>query len=292
MPAATARKFIYEISLRFKRLQIGQVELVRNLLASLGLKQKDIVESYEEPYTFLSLYFKDRLKAQKYLKAVKRFKLRYISVKHKRLRDKDWKVKWQDDFKPFKLTRTITIVPAWLRNKHKTKTKHTVYISTSSAFGSGLHSTTNIMANFIERFSGKIKTFFDVGTGTGILGLAAAKNGAVTVDGIDIGFDAIKTAKENFAVNEIKPRLLKRIDFGNLKSRRKFGFVAANLITHDLIRFRQKLVSFVKPAGYLAVSGISLNNLPRCRKAFAALPLRCLNVQRKKGWAGILYKKN
>ncbi len=291
MSTATAKKFIYEVSLKFKKAQAGQVEIVRNLLTGLGLKQKNIVESVDEPYIYLSLYYRDRLEAKKYQRAIKRFKLRQVAVEYKKLRDKDWKTKWQEEFRPFKLTKVITVVPSWLRKKYTSKTNHVIYINTTSAFGSGLHPTTNIMANFIERFSGRFKTFFDIGTGTGILGLVAAKNEASAIDAIDIGYDAIATAKENFTTNQFRPRMVKRIDFRNLISRRKYDFVAANLITHDLIRFKRKLVSFVKPSGYLAVSGVSFNNLPRCRKAFRIKSLRCLKVEKKEGWAGILFKK-
>ena len=67
--------------------------------------------------------------------------------------------------------------------------------------------------------------------------------------------------------------------------------MAANLITEDLIEHAQKIISFVKEGGLLAVSGISLDNLSKLQKSFSSLPLKCLKISKGKQWSGLLFQK-
>ncbi|OGX31215.1 MAG: hypothetical protein A2787_01775 [Omnitrophica WOR_2 bacterium RIFCSPHIGHO2_01_FULL_48_9] len=78
---------------------------------------------------------------------------------------------------------------------------------------------------------------------------------------------------------------------GVWKTNQQFDFVAANLISDDLIRLKKKIFSLVKPGQYLALSGISLENFSKVKKAFAALPLRCVQIRQGSRWAAVLYQR-
>ena len=82
-----------------------------------------------------------------------------------------------------------------------------------------------------------------------------------------------------------------KADIKKYQPKRQFDFVAANLITEDLIANGRKIISLVKEGGVLAVSGISLDNLERLRNAFLSFPLKCLKISKGKQWSGILYQK-
>ena len=154
-----------------------------------------------------------------------------------------------------------------------------------------MHATTRLMANTIERCRGKFKSFLDVGTGTGILSLIALKSQAQNVDALDVDRHVFKTTRENFANNLLKARAFIKSDIKGFKTGRKYDFVAANLITHELIKAKRKLAALVKPGGYLAVCGITINNLETLKEGFQKLPLRCIKIQKAEGWVALLYKR-
>jgi len=130
-----------------------------------------------------------------------------------------------------------------------------------------------------------------VGTGTGILSIAALKCGAEDVGAIDINEDSVKVAEKNISANGYRYASLQTADLKTFHPGQKFDFVAANLITDRLLKMKNKLVSLVRPGGFLAVSGISLENLRILRECYQKLPLRCVRVKKGKDWAAILYKR-
>jgi len=148
------------------------------------------------------------------------------------------------------------------------------------------------MSQLIERFRGRLGDFLDVGTGTGILSIIALKCNANKVLGIDIEGDALKTAKENFVNNKCADYQLKKIDLAAMKISKKYDFVAANLISHDLIKYSSRIISLVKPGKFFAVSGISLDNFSLVKDSFKRFSVRCLKILKGKEWAALLYQKN
>jgi len=76
-----------------------------------------------------------------------------------------------------------------------------------------------------------------------------------------------------------------------MKAKRKFDFVAANLLTEDLVRLQKKIISVVAPAGFLAVSGIYHDNYRSFRRRFSSKHLRCVAVARQNDWYAVLFQK-
>ena len=185
----------------------------------------------------------------------------------------------------------MDVVPVWYQDKYKPRSgcDH-ILMDTLLSFGTGLHETTRFMAQFIEDKRGTFNSFLDIGSGTGILALVAIKYGATDVVGIDIGSLSVQAARDNMKVNQLFFKITKA-DIKKYPIKKKYDFVAANLITGDLIENAQRIVSFVKEGGLLAVSGISLENLNRLRKAFSSLPLQCLKISKGAQWSGLLYQK-
>jgi len=183
------------------------------------------------------------------------------------------------------------VVPVWYKAKYKARRGcDYVLMDTLLSFGTGLHETTQFMAQFIENKEGSFKSFMDIGTGTGILALVALKYGAQDVLGLDIGQLSVQASLDNMKANQSYFKVLK-VDIKKYRSKKTYDFVAANLITEDLLEHSQKIISFVKKGGLLAVSGISLSNLNRLRKAFSSLPLKCLKISKGEQWSGLLYQK-
>lgn len=289
----SARKthITYEVALKVNSSDIGNIEILRGLLAGAGISEEKIVECKEWPYTFLSVYFNSLVKARALRKKLRAFKLVNVPVLLKSLHKKDWQTKWKKEFKPFALTENFGVVPMWLKHKHRIRGRMPIYIDTNIAFGTGLHATTRFMAQFVDRYRGRFTSFLDLGTGTGILAMIAAKSGANDVTAIDICRGAVEVAKLNCVENECPSINVKVADVRKYKTRKQYDFVCANIITQDLIEMAQKIISLVKPGKYLAVSGISINSYNTFRRAYAKYPLRCLKIEKGEGWVAILFKK-
>ncbi|MDD3375553.1 MAG: 50S ribosomal protein L11 methyltransferase [Candidatus Omnitrophica bacterium] len=287
---AKLNKKLFEIFCIIKSANRDQADLVAEFLFSIGANYRDVTVLTKKGIFRISIYFKNQKKAENFKTKLDNFRLKGVSFKLREVKIENWKEKWAKNFSPFQLTKTIDVVPTWRKKSYK-KTKRTpIYLSSINAFGTGLHETTSFMAELVEQKKDKFSSFFDIGTGTGLLALVALHNGAKDVLAIDFNQDCVKSAKENFEVNKSKA-LIQKADIGEFKIKKVFDFVAANLITHDLTKFKRELVSFVGPRGFLAISGISLENLSLIKETFRALPLRCIKIKRGKQWVALLYKR-
>ena len=284
-------KPIYEVSISIAKCDNVQAEIIRGMLDAAGIEQQNIVESYNGRCLALSLFFNDYEKARKLKAVVKRFNIIKSEVHIKTLRSAEWKTKWKTDYKPFMITSNIKIVPLEHKNTASTTNKRVIYIDTDTVFGSGTHPTTKYVARFIANKKGLFESFLDIGTGTGILSLMAHVCGAGSISAFDYNKEAVRTARANFRLNNVKPLYLKSIACEKYKTNHKYDFVAANLLTDDLIRLKRKIISLVQPGKYLAVSGISIQNYNRFRTAFDSESLRTLKITKEEGWSAILYAR-
>jgi ribosomal protein L11 methyltransferase len=293
MNANISGKILFEISLESKSRSYETKERLRQVFESLDVSPMDIVEKEEKRAYGLLVYVPSKSRADALLKQIKQLKLRNIFLRLKILRDKDWQEKWKTNIRPFRLTKNFDVVPAWCKKDYKPTGRTPLYIDTTMAFGTGLHETTRFMAQLIDECQGQFETFLDVGTGTGLLSLLAYHCGAKEVWAIDIDGESIRVAKENLAANGYRLDKTLTSDFADAAKslNKRFDFVAANLVTEDLITLRFKILGAVNSGKFLAVSGISLPNLKKLQKMFQGLPLRCRKVIKGKQWAAILYQR-
>lgn len=265
--------------------------LPRAVLLNLGFEEGDLVGSCLKGRPAIELFNEQKAKLDRVEKLFGRLSLAGIKVQKRCLAPKDWLTRWKSQWKPAPLTKKLDVVPVWCLNKYKPRPgRDFILMDTLLSFGTGLHETTRFMAQFIEDKRGSFSSFLDIGTGTGILGLVALKHGAREVLGIDIGPLSVQAARDNMKANRSYFKAV-QADIKTYRSTDRYDFVAANLITQDLIEHAQKIISFVKEGGWLAVSGISLDHLNKLRKEFSALPLKCLKISKGKQWSGLLYQR-
>ncbi len=264
---------------------------IRSVLISLGIPSADISEQFEKGVYTLKVFDEKGKKLKNIHQLFLKLKLPAVTSQLLVLKPKDWLTRWKLHWRPAHLTRKLDVVPAWYRKQYRCpKGRDYILMDTLLSFGTGLHETTQIVSQYIEDSKGRLTSFLDIGTGTGILALVAIKHGAKEVLGLDIGDLSVQACKDNMKANKIYFDV-RKADIKKFRHPKQYDFVAANLITHDLIDNAQKIISFVKPGGLLAVSGISLDNLPKLRKAFSKLPLTCLQVKQGKQWSGVLYER-
>ena len=178
------------------------------------------------------------------------------------LKEQDWTTAWQERYRPIPLGTQLIIVPSWLENPDPDRI--VISIDPAMAFGSGTHPTTQLSLILLEEILTKrpITEMIDIGCGTGILSIAAAKLGVDHVVGVDIDLDAVKISQANTQNNQVDDRtFFYQGSIGDIL-RGTIGIsqaplVVANIITPVLTSlFEDGLVDVLAPGGFLVLSGI------------------------------------
>lgn len=291
MPSLKVKKKLFEVSVVVSQRSVVGLELVKALLMQWGVPLAQIIEEDLDGRKKLSFYCPTRRTAGSFAAKLKKGRWRGIRVSVEVLYQDNWLTRWKKDWKPFSLTKTIDVVPVWCRKNYVPGKRQFILLDTISSFGTGLHETTRFMAQLIEMLRGKFDSCLDMGTGTGILALVALKTGAGDVQALDVDEMCVKAAAANFKVNGYSARSITLQDVSKLKFKRSFDLVCANLVTHDLIRLKDKIIACVKQGGWLAVSGVSVENFPSLRRGFRNLPLRCVKIKKGKKWTALLFRR-
>ncbi len=171
--------------------------------------------------------------------------------------DSGWAEKWKEHFHARKVGRRIVIKPSWEEIRPE-KGDVVLTVDPGQAFGTGTHETTQMCLRFIEdlfELSPPPRAVLDVGTGTGILGIAAARLGAATVLAVDTDPVAVEVAEKNAGLNDVSG--IFRSEGTTLAAiEGQFDLVLGNLIAEILIDLAADLVGRCVPGGHLVLSGI------------------------------------
>lgn len=169
--------------------------------------------------------------------------------------EEDWANNWKKYYKPTKIGNKIVIRPIWEEYKAK-EGEVIIEMDPGMAFGTGTHETTRMCIEALEKYVTGEKTVFDIGTGSGILAITAAKLGAGEVIGVDLDPVAVDSAKQNVKLNEVHSNI--KILEGNLTDvvDGKADIVVANIIADVIIFLAEGVKDFIKNDGYFIASGI------------------------------------
>jgi len=198
-------------------------------------------------------------------------KLEKPRLSTKTIVDPDWAEQWKKHFKPLRVSNNIVIKPTWERYSPAGR-DIVIDIDPGMAFGTGQHASTAMCIMSIEDILLKDRLreerdILDVGTGTGILAICAAKLGAGRVTGIDTDSKAIEIAGKNIAINRVEDRV-EIINRDIALCRGSFDLIVANLISGTLIKLHSHLISLTKPGGYIIASGITEHDAKDVEKIF------------------------
>ena len=191
--------------------------------------------------------------------------------------DKDWINNWKQYFKPFTVDH-ILIKPTWEEIPPEHKDKLLIQIDPGTAFGTGMHETTQLCIRQLEKRVKKGDQVLDVGTGSGILGIAALKLGAGHVRGTDLDENAITAVGENLASNQISPEQFEVIQGNIIDDKRiqdwagyeAYDLVTANILADVIIPLVDVIPAHLKKGGYFITSGIINMKEEAVKAAFAA----------------------
>lgn len=201
--------------------------------------------------------------------------------------DEDWATSWKKYYKPFYLTNKILIQPSWEEYIHQGD-EIVVTLDPGMAFGTGTHETTKMCSLYLEKYIQGSETVLDVGTGSGILSIVAAKFGASFVYSIDIDEVAVKVAEENISINRVN-QVVNVEKFVIEKTERvKYQVVVANIIANVIIDIAQEVRDRLTDNGVFITSGIIKDRKQEVKDAYINLGFQLVDEMEMGEWVALV----
>ena len=204
----------------------------------------------------------------------------------------DWSNSWKVNFKPLRVGKHILIVPTW-EEAEQLPDDLVIRIDPGMAFGTGGHETTRLCLELMEEVFGQAVNsaplaLLDLGTGSGILAMAARMFGAERVLALDIDPDAIIVAEDNLALNGLSGQ----VECGTTPIEllaENFDMIIANILAEELVRLAPYLTKALRPGGTLILSGILSEKEQLVRQGFKSQPLSYTRTVCEGEWVAMQY---
>ena len=208
------------------------------------------------------------------------------------VKEEDWANTWKQYYKPVRIGEKLIVVPTW--EKYDPKDDDIVLMmDPGMAFGTGTHETTRLCSSMMEKYMKPGDYVLDVGTGSGILAIAASKLGASKVNAYDIDPVAVRVAQENCDENGCNnvfcgiSDLLAGVD----RSNGAYDFISANIVADIIVRMAPDILPYLKKGGLLAVSGIIDTQADRVKDALIKGGLTYVLTTVENDWNAMLFKR-
>jgi len=203
----------------------------------------------------------------------------------------DWENAWKEHYHVMRLGRRFVVKPSW--REHTPQPGDVILeLDPGLAFGTGLHPTTQMCLRAIETHLPPDARVVDLGTGSGILAIAAARLGAASVLGIDIDPIAVEAARENARRNRVDDRV--RIEAGSLAEVRDhtFDFALVNILAKVIVQLCEEgLAEIISPAGTATFAGLIDAQESEVSEALARAGLSVVDRMQEKDWVGLVCRR-
>ncbi len=209
----------------------------------------------------------------------------------KSIEEANWSEQWRSAFPPQRIGKHLVIAPTW-DDIVPEPSEVLIRLDPGMAFGTGQHPTTQLALELLEAAIKEEEVVADIGAGSGILAIAAAKLGAKRVDAVDLDATTIPIARSNIQLNKVESVIrLHQGDGLNVLERQRYPLIVANILTKALLPMIPRCPKFLEPAGRLILSGILANEASQIEAQLEANDFRVLEVRQLKdgeNWTGIL----
>jgi ribosomal protein L11 methyltransferase len=207
------------------------------------------------------------------------------------LRDEPWAEAWRAHFRPVPVGRRLLVCPPW-EAAPAADGRVIVRIEPGRAFGTGGHGSTRGCLELLERVldRARVPYVLDVGCGSGILAIAAARLGAARVDAIDVDPDAVSATEDNAERNGVADRVRGTLASIDTWTGSAAPLVLANLLAAAHVTLAPTLARLVSPGGSLIAGGLLSHEVPAVAGAFAAAGCWLIEVAEHEGWAALLLR--
>lgn len=213
--------------------------------------------------------------------------------------DIDWINNWKQYFHQFYID-DLLVIPSWEDVKEEDKDKKILHIDPGTAFGTGMHETTQLCIRQLKKYITSETELLDVGTGSGILAIISLMYGINHAVGTDLDPCAVEAVRENMEANSIAPENFEMM-IGNIITDKavqdkvgyeKYDIVVANILADVLVPLTPVIVNQLKPGGIYITSGIIDNKEQTVRDAVEAAGLEILEVTYQGEWVSVTAKKH
>ena len=200
----------------------------------------------------------------------------------------DWQNGWRKYYHPMDVGQRLAIVPSW-QDYETSRVK--LILDPGLAFGTGGHETTNLCLEVLDERVRGGERVLDIGTGSGILAIAALKLGAAVAEGVDIDPVAVRTAGENAALNGVADKLTVLVGDLSDKASGKYDIITANIVANAIMALAPTVPGLMADDAVFIASGIIDSRKDEVIAALEAAGLAVLEVKEKRGWECIVCKK-
>ena len=267
-----------------------QAEIVEAEIADLGFDSFTVEDPFLNAYIPKEQFSEPMLKTM--LSAFDGADFR-LSHTVELIREQNWNAAWESDFDPVVVGGEVTIKAVY--HKDLPKTRYNIVIDPQMSFGSGHHQTTSMMVEQLleDRRILKGKTVLDMGTGTGILAIVAAKLGAaVPVHAVDIDPRCVRSARANARRNRIPHKIITVLGDASVLIRGQYDWILANINRNILLADMASYVRALKPqGGRILLSGFYNEDIPMLLEKAASQGLREVSRRSRDDWALLVLEK-
>ncbi len=213
--------------------------------------------------------------------------------------DIDWINNWKKFFHQFYID-DLLVIPSWEEVKEEDRDKKILHIDPGTAFGTGMHDTTQLCIRQIKKFLTPETTLLDVGSGSGILAILALMYGARKAVGTDLDPCAVEAVRQNMEANGIRQEDFTMMT-GNIITEKEvqdkvgylcYDIVVANILANVLVELTPVIVAQLKPGGVYITSGIIEDKEECVAEAVRAAGLEIIEVTRQGEWVSITARKS
>ena len=213
------------------------------------------------------------------------------SVSVSEVNEEEWATAWKKYYHPVKISERFTVVPTWEEYTPVSSDELIIELDPGMAFGTGTHPTTVMSIQGLERFVKSDDVVIDVGTGSGVLSIAAAMLGAKKVTALDLDEVAVESAKMNIKLNKVHPvvdvfqnNLLEGIQV-------KADVIVANILAEVIVRFTDAAAQCLKPGGYFITAGIIQQKKDEVKESIESAGFQIEETVQMEDWISFIAKR-
>lgn len=199
----------------------------------------------------------------------------------------DWETGWKAYYHALTIGKRLAVVPSW---EQFDTDRAVIRLDPGMAFGTGTHETTALCLAALDELVQGGERMLDIGTGSGILAIAALKLGAASAEGVDIDPMCVRTAGENAALNGVEHRFQVLIGDLSEKASGRYDLITANIVANAILHLAPAVPALLAPGGTFIASGVIDTRRDEVAAGLAAAGLAVCEVREENGWVALLCK--
>jgi|SRR5690625_2732875 len=205
-----------------------------------------------------------------------------------------WEHEWKQYFKPLRITDRFTIVPLWETYERTDEDELIIHMDPGMAFGTGTHATTQLSIAALETYVTPNDTVIDVGSGSGILSIAACLLGASHVYSYDLDQVAVRSTALNSEINNVSERMTvqQKNLLQNVILEHQVDVIVANILAHIIIELMDDAKRLLSHNGYFIISGIIEKEVENIRKQLTKRQFVIIDEKRLNHWVTFVAKNS